>query len=70
MNHRTMLLNALAAAKAEGKSRKIIAAKAGVTEVSIWNWVEGHTVPNIMSMTAVINACGYQLKFTMFKGIE
>ena len=70
MNYKSLLVEALADAKANGKSRRVIAAKSGVTETTICNWLSGRNVPNIMSLTAVINACGYQFKATMFKGIE
>ena len=70
MNYKSLLVEALSDAKANGKSRRVIAAKSGVTEITICNWLSGRNVPNIMSLTAVINACGYQFKATMFKGVK
>ena len=69
MNYRPLLVQALAHAKVKGLSRFKVAAKAGVTEGSISNWLKGKSAPNIMTLGYVINACGYQLKLTMYKGL-
>ena len=70
MNYRPLLVEALADAKKRGLSRFKVAAKAGVTEGTIQHWLSGRSAPNIMTLGYVINACGYQLKLTMYKGLS
>ena len=69
MNYKTLLVEALAGAKARGLSRFNVASKAGITETTIYNWLNENNSPNIMMLAAVINACGYQIKLSMKKEI-
>ena len=70
MNYKPLLIKALEGAKANGKSRRVIAAKSGVTETTISNWLAKRSAPSVMLLTAVISACGYQLKITMSRGLK
>ena len=56
---------ALDAAKANGMTRRDIAWRAGVTETSIYNYLNGQARANAGGVISVINACGYHLKFTL-----
>ena len=69
MNYKPLLVEALAHAKSKGFSRLKVANKAGVTEAAISHWLSGRNAPNIMTLGYVINACGYQLKLAMYKGL-
>ena len=69
MNYKPLLIEALAHAKSKGMSRFKVAAEAGATETTINNWLQDKSSPSIMLLGRVINACGYQLKLTMHKGL-
>ena len=56
---------ALRMAKEKGIGKGEIAKIAGVHPMTINKWLSGATSPTWVCLTAVVNACGYQLKVTM-----
>ena len=65
MNYKKLLREAIAFAKRNGMTMRKISIKSGVTDVAIYNWLNGNNTPNIHLFIAVINACGKQINFVM-----
>jgi len=65
MEYKKLLRKALESAKANGLTRADIAKKSKVSNVTVHYWLTDVSTPNISNLTAVINACGFQLKLRM-----
>ena len=62
MEYKKLLREALDHAKLRGLRLIDAAKKSGVSHVTISYWLNGTSVPTILNLAAVINACGKQLK--------
>lgn len=61
-NYDDILKTALENAKYyKGMNRREVAEKSGVSTSAIDNWLARKSEPSIHLLTAVVNACGYQL---------
>ena len=65
MEYKKLLREALDYARLSGLRLIDVAKKSGVSHVTISYWLNGTSVPTILNLTAVINACGKQLKLRM-----
>tara|TARA_R110000851_G_scaffold87224_1_gene190138 strand:+ start:806 stop:1009 length:204 start_codon:yes stop_codon:yes gene_type:complete len=65
IEYKRLLREALDYAKSNGLRVADIAKLSGVSHVTISLWLNGKSVPTILNLAAVINACGKQLKLRM-----
>ena len=65
IEYKRLIREALDHAKDNDLRVSDIAKRSGVSHVTISFWLNGKSVPTILNLAAVINACGKQLKLRM-----
>ena len=65
MNEIERLKTALEFAQSNGKSKADVAHDAGFDYGTINKWLRGYSSPSCINLSAVINACGFDVDLTL-----